>query len=49
MPLWHSSSEQTDDKVQNDGEHNANYNAGYYGEEELQIPLLYKYVSGKLS
>ena len=25
MPLWHSSSEQTDDKVQNDGEHNANY------------------------
>ena len=40
MSLWHASSEQTDDKVQNDGEHNANYNAGYYGEKELQTPLL---------
>ena len=38
-----------DERVQNEGEHEANYDAGYQGEEELQIPLLYKYVSGKLS
>jgi hypothetical protein len=27
-------------KVHNDGEHNANYNAGKYGEEELKAALL---------
>lgn len=48
-PLWHPSSKETDDKVQNDGKHNANYDAGYYGEEELKAPLVHKYVAGKLS
>ncbi len=28
---------------------NANYNAGYYGEEKLKAPLLQKYIAGKLS
>jgi len=42
-------SEQTEDKVQDDGEHNANYDAGYYGEEELKAPLLQKYVARELS
>jgi hypothetical protein len=36
-------------KVQNDGEHNANYDAGHYGEEELKASLLQKYVAGELS
>jgi hypothetical protein len=49
MPLWHLSSEQTEDKIQNDGEHNANYDAGYYGEEELKTPLLQKYVAWEFS
>jgi len=34
--------------VQNDGEHNANYNTGYHGEEELKAPLVQKYIAGKL-
>jgi hypothetical protein len=46
--LWHLP-EQTEDKVQNDGKHNANYDAGYHGEEELEAPLLQKYIAGKLS
>ena len=28
---------------------NADYNAGYYGEEELKAPPLQKYIAGKLS
>jgi hypothetical protein len=43
------SSEQAEDKVQNDGKNNAYYDAGYYGEEELKVPLIYKYIAGKLS
>jgi len=27
---------------------NANYNAGYYGEEKLKAPLLQKYIAGEL-
>jgi len=49
MPLRHPSSEQTKDKVQNDGKHNTDYDTGYYGEEELKAPLVYKYVAGELS
>ena len=49
MSLWHLSSEQTKDKVQNDGEHNANYDACHYGEEELKAPLLQKYIAWELS
>jgi hypothetical protein len=48
MPLWYSF-EQAEGKFQNDGEHNANYNAAYYREEELKSPLLQKYIAGKLS
>jgi len=46
--LWYSS-EQTEDKVKNDGKDNADYDTGYYGEEELKAPLLWKYIAGKLS
>ena len=49
MPLWHPSSKQAEDKVQNDGEYNANYDAGYYGKEKLKAPLLQKYIAGKLA
>jgi len=38
MPLWYSS-EQAEDKIHDDGKHNANYDAGYYGEEELEVPF----------
>jgi hypothetical protein len=48
MPLWYSS-EQPKNKVQNDGQHNADYDTGYSGEEELKAPLIYEYVAGKLS
>jgi hypothetical protein len=48
MPPWYSS-EQAEDKVQNYGEHNADYDAGYYGEEELKVTLAHKYVAGKFS
>jgi hypothetical protein len=49
MPLGHLSSEQTEDKIQNHGEHNANYDTGYYGEEEPKAPLLHKYIAWELS
>ena len=32
------SSEQTEDKVKDNGKNNAYYDAGYYGEEELEVP-----------
>ena len=48
MPLWHLP-KQAENKVQDDGEHNANYNAGYYRKEELKAPLLQKYIAGELS
>ena len=47
--LRHLSSEQAKDKIQNDGEHNANYDTSYYGEEELNAPLLQKYIARELS
>ncbi len=43
------SSEQAEDKVQDNGKNNAYYDAGYYGEEELEVPLIYKYIAGKFS
>jgi len=49
MTLRHLSFEQANDKIQNDGEHNTNYDAGHYGEEELQAPLLQKYIACDLS
>jgi len=49
MPLSHLSSKQAKDKIQNDGEHNANYDASHYGEEELKAPLLQKYIAWELS
>jgi len=49
MPLWHLSSKQAKDKIQDDGEHNANYDTSHYGEEELKAPLLQKDVAKELS
>ena len=49
MPPLHLSSEKAEDKIQNDGEHNANYDTGHYGEEELKAPLLQKYITRELS
>jgi hypothetical protein len=40
---------QTEDKVQDDGEHKADYDAGHYREEELKVPFLHKYVARKPS
>jgi hypothetical protein len=48
MLLWYSS-ERPKNKVKNDGEHNTDNDAGYYGKEELEAPLIYKYIAGKLS
>ena len=41
--------EQTNGKVQNYCEYNADYDARYYGKEELKAPLLQKYVAGEFS
>jgi hypothetical protein len=41
-------SEQSEEKVQNYGKNNADYDAGYYREEELKASLAYKYVTGEL-
>jgi hypothetical protein len=49
MNQWLLLSEQTEDEVQDDSEHNANYDAGYYGEEELKASLVQKYIAGELS
>lgn len=49
MPLWYPSSKYTEDKIQNDGKHNANNDAGYNREEELKAPLVQKDVAGELS
>jgi len=48
MPLWYLS-EQTKDKVQNDGKHNTDDDTGYYREEELKASPIYECVTGKLS
>jgi hypothetical protein len=43
------SSEQAEDKVQDNGKNNAYYDAGCYGKEELKVPLIYKYIAGESS
>jgi len=43
------SSEQAEDKVKDNGKNNAYYDTGCYGEEELKVPLIQKYIAGKLS
>ena len=48
IPLSYSS-EQPKDKVKDNGKNNAYYDAGYYGEEELKVALICKYIAGKLS
>lgn len=43
------SSEQAEDKVQDNGKNNAYYDTRYYGKEELEVTLIYKYIAGKFS
>jgi hypothetical protein len=44
---WHLSSEQPQHKVQNDGQHNADYDTRRYREEQPQVSLLQEYVAGQ--
>jgi len=37
-----------DYKVQNNGEHNANYEAGHYREEKAKVSFFHEYSAGKL-
>jgi hypothetical protein len=37
-----------DDNVHNNGQHNADYNAGCYGKEKLEVPFLHEYIAGEL-
>jgi hypothetical protein len=37
------------DKVQNDGKQDANYEAGHYRKEKLKVSFLHQYVTGELS
>jgi hypothetical protein len=41
----HLLSKQAKNKVQDDSENNANYNAGYNREKELKAPLMHKYIT----
>jgi hypothetical protein len=34
-----------DDEVQNDSKQNADYEAAYYGKENLKVPLLHEYIT----
>jgi hypothetical protein len=47
--VWCLLSKQAENKVQDDSENNANYNAGYYREKELKAPLMHKYITRELS
>jgi len=38
-----------DDQVHNNGQQNADYDAGCYGEEELKGPFLHEYIAGEPS
>jgi hypothetical protein len=42
-------SEEVNDKVQNDGKQDANYETGHYGKENLKVSFLQQYVTGELS
>jgi hypothetical protein len=51
LPIWHGtavarsdSSEEAKNQVEDDGQHYADYDAGYYGKEELKSALLQEYV-----
>jgi hypothetical protein len=48
IAVWHLS-EQADNKVQNDCEHNADYDGAHDRNEELKVPSMYEYIAGKLA